>query len=297
MTTVSVVVPAYNSAETLSRALESAVAQTLENNEVIVVNDGSSDRTAAVASQYEDEIILIEHDQNLGGSAARNTGIQYATGQYVAFLDADDEWESTKLAKQIELLESRSEKWVAAYCDYVPIRSGLTRVLRSFLSNSAEFPKEGGEELIPYVFTTQFSLGGASTLVVRRSVIESIGGFDESFERHQDWELLVRLLQTGNLAYVEEELVKKHASGSPAPKTLKQAQKQYFKKFEQEIKEMESLGYDISDVHSFRIAIAYCRAGKFYRGIQEVPKTQLKEVDNLGRFLWGISIGMRNRWG
>lgn len=296
MTKVTVVLPAYNSASTLSRAIESVLAQTLDDIELIVVNDGSSDETTTVASSYEDEIVHLEHDKNRGGSVARNTGIRDSAGEYIAFLDADDEWKPTKLAKQVDLLESRTNDWVAAYCDYTSVRSGPTSSIRSFISRRGEgdYPKEGGNELIPYVFTTQFSLGGASTLLARRSTVEAIGGFDGSFERHQDWEFIVRLLKTGKIAYIDEKLVMKYASGSPTPSTLERAQRQYFEKFREEITELESQGYQITDIHRFRLAIAYCRAGHFRSSIRKIPKNQLHDTANLSRFVWAVGIGLKN---
>ncbi len=97
--TVSVVIPAYNAEAVLPRALESVFQQTHPVEEVIVVNDGSRDRTAEVMASYGAKIIGI-HTDNRGAAAARNSGIQRATSHWIAFLDADDEWHADKMERQ-----------------------------------------------------------------------------------------------------------------------------------------------------------------------------------------------------
>src|SRR3990167_9420175 len=94
---VSVVMPTFNLARLLERALRSALDQTYDNLEIIVVDDASSDDTPDVVKTVQDERVrYIRHETNRGGSAARNTGIRIATGEFIAFLDDDDEWESIK---------------------------------------------------------------------------------------------------------------------------------------------------------------------------------------------------------
>jgi glycosyltransferase involved in cell wall biosynthesis len=105
---VSVVVPAYNAEKFLAEAIDSILAQTHTNTEIIIVNDGSTDRTAVVAEGYGDRVKLI-HRENGGIGPARNTGIEQVTGEFIALLDADDIWEPQKLAQQLALLEAEPE--------------------------------------------------------------------------------------------------------------------------------------------------------------------------------------------
>ncbi|MDA3787608.1 MAG: glycosyltransferase family A protein, partial [Desulfobacula sp.] len=107
-TRISAVIPAYNSANFLSFAINSILKQTQPVDEIIVVDDGSTDETAQVLKHFGNKIICI-YQHNAGPSAARNKGIEYAKGDWVAFLDADDQWVSTKIEKQVRLIEKNPE--------------------------------------------------------------------------------------------------------------------------------------------------------------------------------------------
>lgn len=110
---ISVIIPTYNRRNTLKRAISSVLRQTYQDIEIIVVDDASTDDTYSyMVSQYgeAENIIYIRNEENVGQSAARNIGVRYARGKYVAFLDSDDEWMETKLEKQINALQnSRTE--------------------------------------------------------------------------------------------------------------------------------------------------------------------------------------------
>ena len=110
---ISVVIPAYNSAAQLARALDSVLAQTRPAEEILVVDDGSTDATAEVARSYGDAVRLIAQ-ANAGAAAARNAGIRAARGTWIAFLDADDEWLPDRLALQTDILDRRPDLvWVS----------------------------------------------------------------------------------------------------------------------------------------------------------------------------------------
>ncbi len=120
--TVSVVIPAYNAAKYIGRAIDSVLAQTRPADEIIVVDDGSTDNTADVAHGYGDKIRFIRQE-NAGASVARNTGIEAATSEWIAFLDADDEWLPQKLQLQTEHLRRNPNlvwttgNFIRCYCD------------------------------------------------------------------------------------------------------------------------------------------------------------------------------------
>ena len=112
---VTVLIPAYNAAETIQRAVDSALAQTYRNYEVVVVDDGSRDTTAdIVTTLYGDRVRLLCLTSNQGESAAMNEGIAAAEGELIAFLDADDEWLPDKLARQVEALALNPDAVMAA---------------------------------------------------------------------------------------------------------------------------------------------------------------------------------------
>src|SRR6185437_6540351 len=101
--TISVIIPLYNRREEIGRAIASALRQSRAPHEVVVVDDASRDGSAdAVAALGDTRIRLLRHEQNRGAAAARNTGIEAATGEWIALLDSDDEWEPEKLARQLD---------------------------------------------------------------------------------------------------------------------------------------------------------------------------------------------------
>lgn len=294
--TVSVVIPTYNREKTLSRSIDSVLAQTFDDFELIVVDDASTDDSASVVNQYDDpRIQFIIHDENKGGSAARNTGISHAEGEYIAFLDSDDEWTPTKLHKQITRLDARSDEWVAAYCGYHVMTQGKTKYIKNALNrlvgseSSSSHGKEGGEELIPAVLMMQLPTGGASTLVVNANTINEINGFDETFERHQDWEFLIRLLKEGKISYVDENLVIKHDTNSPSLGTVKRSKQKYLSKFEPEIEDAENAGYNVRSQHRFDLARYHFREGKFVEGVEYIDTVGMMYQQNFSLARCGLT--------
>lgn len=291
--TASVVIPAYNSADTISRAVNSVLDQTLRDFEVIIVDDGSVDDTSEIVQQYEDQRVKYQiHEENKGGSAARNTGIEQAEGEYIAFLDADDEWHPTKLEQQIECLESRSDEWIAAYCDYRQGHPSLLGWIKLKLIRKKK-RKEGGEELIDDLLSMDLELGGASTLLIKSDTVETIDGFDERFPRHQDWEFLIRVLKQGKLAYVDEDLVTKHGSGRPSIKDVTRAKNLYLNKFEEEISAREARGHTITDKHWFNLAMHYFHQGRFTEGSEYLSKVNTFESIRPRYFLFTAAKGVK----
>lgn len=192
---VSAVVPAYNAAGTVRATVESILAQTVPHLEVIVVDDGSTDATAASVEAIADPRVRLVRQANAGVAAARNTGIGEARGSYVALLDADDLWLPHKLARQLAHLDRRPDLGVVAggalYVDdaleVVDIRPCFTPVdplLESLrFQNLPSFP---------------------STVLMRRTAIERIGLFDTDLVILEDWEYAVRSARHGLLGVVEE---------------------------------------------------------------------------------------------
>lgn len=197
---VSVIIPTYNRSDLLLRAIRSVLEQTYKNVECIVVDDASIDNTEVVVRQFtDDRLIYLRHETNRHASAARNTGIAYAKGDLIAFLDDDDEWMSRKLEKQVELLLSLHEKVGMVYCwmDYFDQKGNLI--------------KEHHPKLKGYVFHDVLyvqRLGGCPTLLVRRDVVEKVGGFDETLPRGNDGDFIRRVCRQYEVDYVPESLVK-----------------------------------------------------------------------------------------
>jgi glycosyltransferase involved in cell wall biosynthesis len=272
MPTVSVIIPTYNRAEAVQRTLDSVLDQTFEGLEAIVVDDASTDDTAAVVAAYDDERVeLVQHQRNRGGSAARNTGIAEATGEYIAFLDSDDEWLPRKLERQVAVLERRSDDWVAAYCgvEMVPeSEPGLVRRLATARFSRFDDTEgaEGGEELVRDVLSDDLHTSAGSTLIVRADVVRAIDGFDESFDRFQDSEFLIRVLRQGKLAYVDAPLVRRHQSENPSASELEAADSHYLRTFSETVRVLQAEGHDVVGAHRYMLGKAYLREGNLARG-------------------------------
>lgn len=210
---VSVVIPAYNRADTICAAVESVLSQSYANLELLVVDDGSSDSTMDQLADFDDvRLRLLSNPKNMGVSAARNTGIRNARGVWVAFQDSDDEWMPRKLEKQMARIASLGPDCVGAYCGMTIIGSPST--LRSEASSERYYPDEtlGMREGNILSALLQTSLISTQTLVARRDILTQIGGFDEALPALVDWDCVLRLARFGPFAFVDEPLVRQYFS-------------------------------------------------------------------------------------
>ena len=303
MPRVSVIIPTYNRADKLPRSIDSVLAQTLEDFELLVVDDGSTDETAAVVTGYDDpRVEYIPHEVNQGASAARNTGIDHAEGDYIALLDSDDEFMPRKLERQVELLDSRSDEWIAAYCgvdiafedDDQP--NPLRRWLVQFVASGREMGGvEGGRELIGEVLSDRLHTSAGSTLLVDREVAEAIDGFDESFDWFQDPEFLIRVLEQGKLGFVDAPLVKRYASDNPSADTLAAADEYYLEAFSETVDRLEEQGYDILGAHHYLIAKHYLMDGDFRNGVRYLLSAKRPAFHQWPGLFRSIANGVRQR--
>lgn len=181
---VSVIIPTYNDTEYLHSAVRSVLCQTYENIEVIVVDDYSDENVKDVVDAIDDgRTTYIRHDENRGGSAARNTGIEHSAGEYLAFLDADDVWLPNKLRQQIPLLASTDSN------------TGI--LLSSFLKLNLD---RCSAEIVDPVPSNR-APGCPSRWLVKKHAVDSIGGFDEELLSMQDNDFSVRLLSKFKAIY------------------------------------------------------------------------------------------------
>jgi glycosyltransferase involved in cell wall biosynthesis len=196
---ITVVIPVFNRAQAVQRAISSVLAQTYQNFELIVVDDGSTDSIAESVSAFLDRrITLIRHERNRGGGAARNTGIWAGSGPFVAFLDSDDEWLPTKLERQLEVFERSGERLGFVY-------TGAERIFPDG-SSSRYIPERRGD--LSSALLTDNVVGETSLGMVRRTALDAIGGFDESLPSSQDLDLWLRLCERFEADVVPEALVK-----------------------------------------------------------------------------------------
>lgn len=201
MQTVSVIIPTYNYGRFIGEAVESALSQTLRPAEVIVVDDGSTDDTEEVVRGFGDAVRYIKQE-NAGVSAARNRGVAESSGQYIAFLDADDIWEPEKLEKQM-----------AKFADDPKI--GLVHCgMREFDAETGETVRlhtEGGEGWVAddlLLWERPVIVGPGGTVVVTRKAFAEAGGFDSRMKCGEDWDFCYRVAREYKVGFVAEPLVK-----------------------------------------------------------------------------------------
>jgi glycosyltransferase involved in cell wall biosynthesis len=202
------VIPVHNGEAMLAGALESALGQTLGNVEVIVVDDGSTDATAAVIAEYiaRDDRVVPVSQANRGLSAARNAGVAVARGRMIAFLDADDVWLPTKLERQLAYLDAHRE------CDacftYFEVVNDELRVTTPWSALEAKYAfDEVGPELL--VERGNYVAGSGSSVMARAEAVREVGGFDERLRlAAEDLDLWYRLAVRRPLRPVPEVLVR-----------------------------------------------------------------------------------------
>jgi glycosyltransferase involved in cell wall biosynthesis len=208
---VSVVIPTYNRAATVSRAIESVLAQTVTDLEVIVVDDGSSDDTGKALGEMFGDRIRYYAQNNQGASVARNRGVEEARGEWIAFLDSDDLWERNKLEWQFKALEQFGPRCGGCYTDVRFFNHSETRTMFQLVGN--EFRHEGTMGAKPDVLERLVRPGGAgmvvclSSLIARADVVRKTGGFDPKLLYSQDSEFMFRLALLTGFCYVNLPLV------------------------------------------------------------------------------------------
>lgn len=196
---VSVVVPTYNRAGVLGRALDSVFSQTRQPEQVIVVDDGSTDGTSEVIKR-DYPLVTCVRQTNAGVSAARNRGIAEASSEWIAFLDSDDEWKPGKLQGQLDALR-QNPSFHICHTNEIWIRNGKR------VNEGKRHAKSGGrifQRCLPLCVISP------SSVIVRRALLEELGGFDESLPVCEDYDLWLRICSRHPVLFLEEPLVVKH---------------------------------------------------------------------------------------
>jgi len=196
---ISVVIPTYNRSGLLRRALLSVIAQTLSPTEIIVVDDGSSDDTAAMICEEFPKVSYCRQE-NRGVSSARNLGIRHATGDWIALLDSDDEWLPEKLTKQVAALVASPESKIC-HTEEQWIRNSVR------VNPAKQYAKPGG-----WIFKDCLPLCAISpsTVMIHRSVFDDVGLFDTCFPTCEDYDLWLRITANYPVLLIQDPQIKKH---------------------------------------------------------------------------------------
>ncbi|MEM8805098.1 MAG: glycosyltransferase [Cyanobacteria bacterium P01_G01_bin.38] len=207
MPSISVVIPAYNSERTIGDTVQSVLAQTFTDFEIIVINDGSQDRTLERLSAITDSRLHVFSYENSGVAISRNRGIEKAKGEYVAFLDADDLWVSEKLKDQYQALQDSHTAAVAySWTDYIDDSGAFFR--------PGMRPSFQGD-VYRRLLVSNFLECGSNPLV-RRSALQKVGGFDPDLPPSEDWEMWLRLAKRYDFVLVESPQILYRVSTSSA---------------------------------------------------------------------------------
>jgi glycosyltransferase involved in cell wall biosynthesis len=211
---VSVVIPTFNYARFLPDAIQSVLNQTFRDLDLVVVDDGSTDDTRAVVARFEDDPrVRYVHQDNQGDSAARNTGIARSTGTYVAFLDSDDYWLPDKIERQVAVLATCPDISVVYTAGIVSkVDARRREISRRVVGRRPMLERTLAEQMLYRHVVT----GSHSSVMVRRTALEEVGGFDEALPFMCDHDLWRRLSESHRFHCVDEPLVciRKHASNT-----------------------------------------------------------------------------------
>ena len=194
---ISVIIPTYNRSATLERAIQSVLNQSFPALEIIVVDDASTDNTSEILEKYSEKIHLIINQRNSGVSFSRNAGIQKARGEWIAFLDSDDQWEPSKLEKQKQFHRTHPEILISQ-CDEIWIRNGVR------VNPMDKHAKRGG-----WIFETCLPLCivSPSAVIIHRHIFDQIGMFDITFPACEDYDLWLRIAPHYEIGLLNEKLV------------------------------------------------------------------------------------------
>lgn len=208
MPLVSVIIPAYNRRDVIGRAIQSVLNQSLQDFEIIIIDDNSLDDTENFINGLSDSRIkYFKHTKNLGPAAARNTGLKIAKGEFFAFLDSDDEWMPNKLESQVAVFKNVNPNLGLVYVKSVIYKKGklLPHLPYNWL------PRNEG-----FIYDDLLRLNFIDTpaTMIKREVIDSIGMFDENLKCLEDYDLFLRISQKFEIAFVNEPLLITHYSAN-----------------------------------------------------------------------------------
>lgn len=267
---VSVIITTYGEPIFLQKTIESVIGQTMRSWELIVVDDNNPqtkerERTETIVSAFckeDSRIKYLKHPMNKNGAAARNTGLRYAQGDYIAFLDSDDIYMPQRLQKCCDVLDNTTQEKAGVYtgCEF---RRGEKKY------NVIKDVREGNFLIETLAGTFMFCTG--SNIFMRRSVVTELQGFDETFVRHQDYEFLVRYFEKYSLAAIPEVLVIKNNENFnfPNPQKTIAVKKQYLRKYKSIIDQQEK---EIQNRIYNRQCIAIAESGMRFKDYQLAEK-------------------------
>lgn len=280
MAMISVIIPAYNAERTILETIKSVQEQTFSDFEIIVINDGSKDKTVEIVQSIKDDRIKIFSYENGGLCTARNRGISHATGEFIAFLDADDLWTPDKLELQLTLLKQHPEAGVAyswtCFMD-VDEQEKISLILPSSFDTFAPSDTCAGN-VYQRLLISNFVHSGSSTLV-RREAIASVGGFDPACGGSADWDYWLRLSRNWSFVVVPKpQVLYRRASGSMSSK-VEVMKKEGLIALE---KAYKAAPPELQYLKSHTLANLY----QYYASLYLQHSCDPKDISQAGKYMW-----------
>ena len=257
--TVSVIIPTYNRAYLIDRAIQSVLNQSYQDFEMIIVDDGSTDDTKEVVTEFQEQdkrIRYIRHEKNKGGSAARNTGIKSAEGDYVAFLDDDDEWLPAKIEKQVVKFQDSLDEVGVIYSGFFYVSDKTGKVI------SESVPTLRGNV---YANLLSGCILGSPTPLIRKTCFQKAGLYDDTLPSAQDWDMWIRLSKYYEFDFIPEILAKHYIHGGQISVDLNakiRAREKLMRKYQADLSKHPS----ILSVHLKQLGKLYCLAEQSKEG-------------------------------
>lgn len=257
MAQVSVIIPTYNRARFLGGAIRSVLAQSFKDFEIIVVDDCGSDNTKSVIESFADAgVRYIRHDRQRGGAAARNTGINASLGEYIAFLDDDDEWYPEKLGRQVSAMLASPPEVGGIYTGYFIVDRDDGQIRGQIV------PTERGD--IYQSLLAGNCIGGTSCMLLRRSCFDKIGFFDERLPSFQDYDLWLRTARKYQFDCIREPLLRYFVHGNKIwtnPEALTQGLDLMLRKYGDAASFRKKCG-----TYYLALGVQHCEANRFDAG-------------------------------
>ena len=198
MDLVSVVITCYNKDKFIEETIRSVLKQTYNNLEVIVINDGSTDQSLKIINQIIDTRLKVFDFKNAGQNASRNKGLIRCTGKYIAFLDGDDLWHPMKIEKQVDFLHTHNGDMCFCNYDTIDIMGNINKSFKKI-----DLKKFSHEALRHKILHGNYILGSASSVIVKKNIVDKIGLFDEKLKWGEDWEYWTRIVfETSNILFL-----------------------------------------------------------------------------------------------
>lgn len=261
---ISIIIPSYNRADLLPRAIDSLLNQTHRPDQIIVVDDASTDNTSEVLASYRDEIMAVKHPVNRGLSGARNTGIQHVTGEVVTFLDSDDILLPASIEKRLSLLESLPDVSVV-YSDVMLVdEQGKALARYSELEPGSQ---PSGNVFHEFILHNLMPVHG---FMFRRSCLDKVGGFDIQVPQVADYDFWLRMASHYQFLYLDEPLAYYYVHSSMMTRVEQPEMQQAWLKVHRRIFDMGAF----RQLTAYQKSRAYSTHGTRYAQLGDFPQAR-----------------------